>query len=302
MPLMSEATLITCSLKTSDKPLSVEDAEGVLVSIIEAEPDQVQQNLDTLHRQPGMRTLRLPIVRPAKGVFQHIANWLNPSHLYITEWNPNYFDFKIYHEDDFASSSVKEQVEQHNLSFAVNANFYSLDYEPLGMVFRGGKQQNPRRPDWTGWFFVKDGVPYAGPTSLLDSIKGEWQEAVQAYPSLMKNGTVFNYLSFEESPFFNAKKLSYRSLAGMRKDGTIVFILSEKGGILNIREIAALAKKLDLWHATLFDGGRALQYQVQMEGYEHAFRTFYAYPDLSFISRKLRPARSPVYIGITDKK
>jgi len=73
----------------------------------------------------------------------------------------------------------------------------------------------------------------------------------------MKNHTVFSYVDLAPDKFFDGKKITYRSLAGTRRDGTAVFVLSGDGGVCNVSEVAELAKKLDVQHATLLDGARA---------------------------------------------
>ncbi|MEQ1751798.1 MAG: phosphodiester glycosidase family protein, partial [Prosthecobacter sp.] len=154
----------------------------------------------------------------------------------------------------------------------------------------------PAFKEWSGSFFVKGGRPYFGPKSLLDEVPGLIEEATQGYPSVMKNHTIFSYVDLKPDTYFDGSKITYRSLAGMRKDGTIVFILSGDGGVMNVSEAAELARKLDLQHATLLDGGRALQYSLMTEDGPWHFTALNT--RLNFEHRWLEPQRSPVYIGV----
>jgi uncharacterized protein YigE (DUF2233 family) len=154
-------------------------------------------------------------------------------------------------------------------------------------------------PAWTGVFFVKEGKPWFGPKSLLDEVPGEIQEGTQGYPSVMKNHTVFSYIDDKPDLFFDGKKITYRSLAGMRKDGTIVLVLSGNGGVMNVAEVTEIAHKLEVQHATLLDGGRALQYSLQTDSGAYHFHAFNTELDLG--PKRYRPQRSPVYLGIRRK-
>jgi uncharacterized protein YigE (DUF2233 family) len=115
----------------------------------------------------------------------------------------------------------------------------------------------------------------------------------------MKNHTTFSYVEMKPDEFFDGSKISYRALGGMRKDGTIVFVLSGDGGVMNVSEVTEIARKLDVQHATLLDGGRALQYSIRTDDgpwHFHAFNT-----ELPFQHKWLERQRSPVYIGARRK-
>jgi len=131
---------------------------------------------------------------------------------------------------------------------------------------------------------------------LYEETPGPATEATQGYPSIMKNHTIFSYVDLKPDRYFDGLKITYRSLAGMRKDGTLVFILSGNGGAMNVSEVAALAQKLNVQHATLLDGGRALQYSLQIGALTYHFHAFNTYLDVPW--KGLQPERSPVFIGV----
>ena len=115
----------------------------------------------------------------------------------------------------------------------------------------------------------------------------------------MRDHTVFRYVELKPDKFFDGKKITYRSLAGVRQDGTVVFILSGDGGVLNVAEIAQIAKKLRIQHATLWDGGRALQYRFRDGEFSFGFHAFNN--SVKFSKPGWNRVRSPVYIAVSPK-
>jgi hypothetical protein len=65
--------------------------------------------------------------------------------------------------------------------------------------------------------------------------------------------------------------------------------------VMNVAEAAALAQKLNVQHATLLDGGRALQYTLRTAGGGIDFGAFNTRLDLPW--RALERQQSPVFIG-----
>ena len=143
---------------------------------------------------------------------------------------------------------------------------------------------------------MKDGKPYFGPKSLFDETPGVLQEAAQGYPSVMKNHTVFSYLDVAPNKHFDGEKITYRALAGVRQNGSVLFVLSGDGGVMNMTEVTELGHKLNVQHATLLDGGRALQYSLRMSGLAYDFWAYNTQLDIQ--TKELAPQRSPVYIGV----
>ena len=112
----------------------------------------------------------------------------------------------------------------------------------------------------------------------------------------MKNHTVFDYVFNAPDRYFNGPRITYRSLAGMRQDGEIVFVLSGDGGVMNVKEVTGIAHKLGVEHATLLGGGRALQYSVRTEDGPWHFTAFNT--RVSFKHDKLDRQLSPVFIAV----
>jgi uncharacterized protein YigE (DUF2233 family) len=287
--------------RNSDEPLYVR-FEGKKIPLQDIKSEVLQQAQKSIHSSEGVEVKQITIERKPENILQTVCNVLNPSILYVVEFSPNLFRFFTAYEPDFAPSTAAKIAQKQQLNFCINANFYSLDYKPIGWIVSQGEELNPERNDWTGYFFVKNNQPYFGSVALLQEVKGKVTEAAQCYPSIIKNYQIFDYLKLKDNRFFSAGKLSYRSLAGMKKNGNIIFVVSGNGAILNIKEMTLFARCLDIKHATLFDGGRALQYYLSVPNFELSFHAFSGSFGLSKLSRTLRPARSPIFIGATKKQ
>jgi hypothetical protein len=119
---------------------------------------------------------------------------------------------------------------------------------------------------------------------------------------------IFEYILNNSFPKWRQR--TYRNLVGEKADGSIVFIASGNGGLLDVKEITQLAKLLGVKHATLFDAGIALQYAFKSPGYSMEFAAFNNYVDAgTFVDkvgmelfRKNFIQRSPIFIGITLKE
>lgn len=252
-------------------------------------------------RTPGAVWKSLMVRRPAKGALQHLVQMSVDAEVHVLEFQPAQYEFATSYRENFELTTARERLgAEEGAVFAITANFRDPQGKPLGLVVSKGLQVNRPFPAWTGYFFVKDGKPWFGPKSLFEETPGVLTEASQGYPSLMKNHTVFSYVDLAPNKYFDGNRLTYRALAGMRQDGTIVFVLSGNGGVMNTAEVAALAQKLNVQHATLLDGGKALQYSVKFTGMPHHFHAFNTWLDID--RDPLRRERSPVFIVVRRKQ
>lgn len=241
----------------------------------------------------------IEFTRDANNFIQKFFAPFITSKLFTIELDPEYFKFDVYFEKQdslFKPVTAKRVLNTNELNFAINANFFDKNFQPQGWVVKNGHLYNRKSNYYTGLFFIKGDKVYFGPSSLLNEVPGKVVSAAQAYPSVMKNGTVFKYIERSDNPHYNSYCANYRSLAGMKENGKIIFILSNKGGVLSFYEITQIAKKLNVRNATMFDGGLALQYAIKIEGFSEYFHAFNTQIDLPFLS--IKRMRSPVYIGI----
>ena len=292
------SNLVLLAFKDSHSPLEVRTRHGWRL-IAEANVAEIGEALVERHAEPEFRWSSLPVRRRATTFFQGFVNTVFGAEMNIVSISPNRFQFVTSFQSSFASTTAKERLNTDGLTFSIIANFHDPQGRPLGFVVHNGLQVNPAFKNWSGVFFVKEGRPYFGPKSLVAEVPGDIEEGTQGYPSVMKDHTVFNYVDQAPDRFFDGKKITYRSLAGTRRDGTVVFVLSGDGGALNVTEVTEIAKKLAVQHATLLDGGRALQYSIRTDGGQWHFAAFNTM--LDFGPRFMRPQKSPVFIGVKPR-
>lgn len=276
------------------KPLLVKSAQGEWKPISAFSMTELDHALVKKAESNGMTWRTLAVKRQADQWYEHLLQFLFTSKIGVLEVSPDQYAMETSFLDQFALTTAKERIQTESANFAITANFRDPSGKPLGLVVHEGVTVNRSFPAWTGYFFVKAGKPWFGPKSLFEETPGVLQEASQGYPSLMKNHTVFSYVDLAPNKNFDGNKITYRALAGMRQNGTLVFLLSGNGGLMNISEVATLAQKLNVQHATLLDGGKALQYSLRIPGFTHHFTAFNTWLNLE--NKELEPQRSPVFL------
>ncbi len=292
------SNLVALSVRDSAQPLQVLTKRGEWKLPTNMTPGDFAAAMIERHSEVGMHwsTLR---VRRGGGILAGVAQRVFGAEVHVVTLSPERFDFLTTFLPNFVVTTAGERMEAENLWFSITANFRDPKGRPMGWVYHQKRQVNPQFGGWSGCFFVKDGRPWFGPKSLLNEVPGMIEEGCQVYPSVMKDHTTFSYVDLKPDAYFDGSKISYRALGGMRKDGMIVFVLSGDGGVMNVREVTEIARKLEVQHATLLDGGRALQYSIRTDDgpwHFHAFNT-----ELPFRQKWLERQRSPVYIGVRRK-
>jgi hypothetical protein len=293
-----DSNLVALSVRNSKQNLEVRTRRGAWKPLTSLTPADLSTAMIERHYEPGFRWSTFRVRRP-DGMLSGIAQGLFGAEVHVVTLSPQHYEFMTTFRPKFALTTAAERLESDNLWFSITANFRDPKGKPLGWVWHEGRQVNAAFPEWSGCFFVKEGRPWFGPKSLIDEVPGDIEEGTQGYPSVMKNHTVFSYVSMKPDQFFDGSKITYRALAGMRKDGTAVFVLSGDGGVMNVAEVTDLARKLDVQHATLLDGGRALQYSIRTEDGPWHFAAYNT--RLESTHRWFEQQRSPVYIGVRRK-
>ncbi|MBX7206800.1 MAG: phosphodiester glycosidase family protein [Verrucomicrobiaceae bacterium] len=293
------SNFVAVTVKDSKTPFELRTKKGGWKKLPDASAAELQAALVERHKEDGLRWSSLAVRRQPDGFLQRFSQGLFGAEVNVISIAPDKFDFQTTFLPKFAVTTAAERMAAEELWFAITANFRDPDGKPLGWVYHEGREVHGPFPAWKGCFFVKGGKPFFGPKSLLDSVPGPIEEGTQGYPSVMKDHTVFPYVDLAPNKFFDGSKLTYRALAGMKRDGTIVFVLSGDGSVMSVGEVTDIARKLDVQHATLLDGGRALQYSIRTESgarHFHAFNT-----TLNFKHAWLERQRSPVFIGVRRK-
>lgn len=275
-------------------PLRIRDQDGRWVEVTSLDQATAVAALESMHDGQGLRVRRWRVSREPVDRRDRIINALVVQEVILIEMSPLDFTFETSFQPGFGETTATRQLVEEDANFSLTANFHDPEGRPLGWVVHDGQEVNPRFPEWSGFFFVKNGRPWFGPRSLLDEIPGEVTEAFQVYPSLMRDHTVFSYVDLEPDRFFDGRRITHRSLGGVRRDGTLVFILSGRGGVMNVAEVARLARLIDIQHATLLDGGRALQYAIRDGRFNHRFHAFNK--DWDWLPERLEPVRPPVFL------
>lgn len=292
------SNLVALSVRESSQPLLILTKRGEWKPATAMTAADMGTAMVERHKEPGMRWSTLK-VRRRGNVLAQAAQAVFGAEVHVIVLTPDLFDFMTSFQPGFALTTARERMSHDNLWFSITSNFRDPKGRPMGWVYHQGRRVNSPFGDWSGCFFVKDGRPWFGPKSLLTDVPGLIQEGSQVYPSVMKNHTVFSYVDLKPDEHFDGSKISYRALGGTRRDGAIVFVLSGDGGVMNVSEVTEIARKIDVQHATLLDGGRALQYSIRTDDgpwHFHAFNT-----ELPFTHKWLERQRSPVYIGVRRK-
>ncbi len=283
--------------RISHEKILVKDQNFHWLFLRDVTSEQLQQSLDTLYTADAVTVQQLTFFREPISFFQRINADFNKSLLKVIEFDPSSVDIDVYFHKDFEPTTVREIAQENQLHFAINSNYFTPSNRPLGQIIKNGIEVNERVPSWKGFFFEKENQYYFGPQSLLNETEGHPETLVQAMPTLMKNGVVFPYITEESNQYFNSQIISYRSLGGVKADGTIVFIVSGRGGTLSISELGIVAQKLGIQHATLFDGGKPLQYQFRHNDYSFDFHAFNTWLELPVEEISLQ--QPPVYLGVS---
>ena len=292
------SNLVALSVRQSSQPLQILTKRGEWKPATAMTAADMGTAMVERHKEPGMRWTTLKVRRRGNALAE-AAQAVFGAEVHVITLTPDLFDFMTTFQPGFALTTARERMSHDNLWFSITSNFRDPKGRPMGWVYHQGRRVNSPFGDWSGCFFVKDGRPWFGPKSLLTDVPGLIQEGSQVYPSVMKNHTVFSYVDLKPDEHFDGSKITYRALGGTRRDGAIVFVLSGDGGVMNVSEVTEIARKIDVQHATLLDGGRALQYSIRTDDgpwHFHAFNT-----ELPFTHKWLERQRSPVYIGVRRK-
>jgi hypothetical protein len=144
--------------------------------------------------------------------------------------------------------------------FYMNSNFF--DKKAIGLVVEDGVKKS-NRVSGGGYFYclnnqvnVKRGqcpkkVDYASQTIL-------WG---------IDDGVVNNYLIKQN----HAKRLTYRNIVGKNKNGDIIVIVSNFGGVVTIKEVIDEGLKQGMVEGVLFDGGSSVEYKFNDGEYSSSF-------------------------------
>jgi exopolysaccharide biosynthesis protein len=69
----------------------------------------------------------------------------------------------------------------------------------------------------------------------------------------------------------HAKELTYRNIVGKNKNGEIIFIVSNFGGVVTIKDVIDEGLDKGIVEGLLFDGGTSVEYKFDDGNYSTSF-------------------------------
>lgn len=256
---------------------------------------------ESLYSNESVTIKSVSFQRENQSSVHQIKNFLSPNKLVVFEFNSsNEFSLTADTEQKLAPINCFQALNKQSSNFSLNTSLY--DRNAIGEVIIENKKFGTRNKFWSGFFKVIEGQPVVGAKSIFTKNRGNISYSCQAYPSVMKNGQLFNYIKTAK----RWKKKTYRNLIGTLQNGNLVCVLSYTGGLLSVEEISIIALKYGVVNATLFDGGAALQYQYVSNDFELSFSAlnnnvyFGEKIDELFFTKASThfPAKSPVFLTI----
>jgi len=174
--------------------------------------------------------------------------------IHVVRIDPDQWDF----DTAVVSRATARTIAQaHDASFAINANFFDRNWNPIGVVVRDGDVvQPPHRSAWQSIFLIDgDGTPRIVMPSKWSAYRDDAQVAVQAGPRLVINGRVNKLHNTYAAP---------RAGVCIQEDGSLLFFATPHTRKFQMTEIARIAGRaeadggLACENAMLFDGGHSV--------------------------------------------
>jgi uncharacterized protein YigE (DUF2233 family) len=158
---------------------------------------------------------------------------------------------------DFSGLEKYVAANGEQLLFAANAGMYETDFRPVGLLVQNGKETSPLNlKDAIGNFYMKPNgiflIDQRHEARIIESSEypailtpALW--ATQSGPLLVRGGTIH--------PKFNAesKNVTLRSGVGVRKDGLVIFAISQ-GQVSFYNFADFFLDRLDCPNALYLDG------------------------------------------------
>jgi hypothetical protein len=144
--------------------------------------------------------------------------------------------------------------------FYMNSNFFNK--KSIGLVVENGVKKS-NRVLGGGYFYVTG--------KKVNIERGHCPKNVdQASQTILwgiDNGVV-NKSLIKQS---HSKQLTYRNIVGKDKNGNIIFVVSNFGGIVTIKDVIDEGVKQGIVEGVLFDGGTSLEYNFNDGKYSTSF-------------------------------
>lgn len=170
----------------------------------------------------------------------------------------NNYDIFIFNpkKNNFGVSSSRPTTKK----FYMNSNFFNKT--AIGLVVENGVQKS-KKVSGGGFFYVKN--------RKVNVIRGgnpkNTEYASQTILWGIDDGNPNKKLIKQK----HAKVLTYRNIVGKNKNGEIIIIVSNFGGIVTIEDIINEGLKIGMVEGVLFDGGTSVEYKFDDGQYSSSF-------------------------------
>jgi len=265
--------------------------------------------INELHNNENVKIQTIEIKRMNESFIHSVENFFNPNKVLILEFtSKNNYTLAADVTNNLNPINTSKALKLSKANFVINTNFYGEG--AIGEVIIRNKRFGSTNKNASGFIKIINGKPIVGAKSLFNESLGTVSYSCQAFPSVIKNGVMFDYINSEAPPYKKSWKLkTYRNLIGTLENGNVICVLSYKGALLSVKEIATIAKKFGATNATLFDGGAALQYEYISEDFRLSFSAlnnnfnFGQKIDHKFftLARTHFPTKSPVFFAIEHR-
>ncbi len=243
------------------------DAAGDWHAVARADADRLTWSEDTAFlnpdwRQvvPGLETADLRFARPPHPQTIDVA---------LTRFDPSFWAFRVVGYPDWAEHTVAEFADTFDLTFAVNASFFS-DEGPIGLVVQDGKVRH-RQASRRAAHFLMDtrGGPACIKNEKLAAIGAPWA-AFQGFPAIMEDGKLYNYIR-SGGRGFDVYSVDRRTAACTDREGRLVILVTDSvTNGLRISELGVILGGLGCVDAMGFDGGSSTAMELRVPGHERS--------------------------------
>jgi uncharacterized protein YigE (DUF2233 family) len=174
----------------------------------------------------------------------------------VVRLEPKFFTLDVAYVS--GGSTARREADQRDARFVINANFFSGDRRPLGVLVRSGVEVQGRHPaSWQSIFLVdRDGVFRIVRVSDWPRYRSRAWMAVQAGPRIVVKGRANKV---------NKSYSAARSGVCLQHDGDVLFFTTPQDRKFDMWETVRIAQRsegkggLGCYDAMLFDGGHSTQ-------------------------------------------
>jgi hypothetical protein len=149
-----------------------------------------------------------------------------------------------------------------DVNFYMNSNFFNK--RAIGLVVVDGHRKSGR-VNGGGYFYVKNGNPSIGINSCPSGVDYASQSILWG----IRNGSPNTSLTKRG----HAKVKTYRNIVGKDKNGNVVVIASNSGGVVTIKDVINEGLRMGIVNGVLFDGGSSVDYKYSDNHYSNKFQS-----------------------------